>query len=141
VFDLELALEQSAKNPVFYVQYGHARLASILRKAAAERASALQRAQGGADLTRLGHATEIAVIRRIAEFGRTVASAATARAPHRLAEYTHDLATDFHAFYTECMVLSDDDALTSARLSLCIAAKTVLASALRLIGVSAPDSM
>lgn len=141
VFDLELAIEQSAKNPVFYVQYGHARLASILRKAAAERASALQRAQAGADLTRLGHATEIAVIRRIAEFGRTVASSAAARAPHRLAEYTHDLATDFHAFYTECMVLGEDDALTSARLSLCIAAKTVLASALGLIGVSAPDTM
>src|SRR5579872_2426003 len=141
VFDLELAIEQSAKNPVYYVQYGHARIASILRRAAEEKAPLLERAHKGADVDRLAHGSEIAVIRRMAEFGRTVAGAASARAPHRLAEYTHDLATDFHSFYTECIVLGDDDTLTSARLSLCIAAKTVLASALELIGVSAPDAM
>jgi len=140
VFDMELAVEQSSKNPVYYVQYGHARIASLLRRAA-ERTEVLKRAREGADVDRLVHSTEIALLRRIADFGRTVVSAAHARAPHRLAEYAHDVATDFHAFYTECTVLGDDDAVTSARLSLCLAAKTVLASALRLIGVSAPESM
>jgi len=101
----------------------------------------VERARQGLDVAKLGHAAEIALIRRLADFGRTVASAAEARAPHRLAEYTHAVATDFHAFYTECMVLGDDDALTSARLSLCLATKTVLASSLGLIGVSAPEVM
>ena len=141
VFDLELAVEQSAKNPVYYVQYGHARIASILRKAAEGRRALADRAAEGRDVGKLGHPAEIALIRRLADFGRTVSSAAEARAPHRLAEYTHSVATDFHAFYTECIVLTDDDALTSARLSLCLATKTVLASALALIGVSAPDAM
>ena len=141
VFDLELAVEQSSKNPVYYVQYGHARLASILRKAAEGKNAALARAYKGLDTGVLGHRAEIALIRRLADFGRTVESAAQARAPHRVAEYAHDVASDLHGFYTECIVLGDDDTLTSARLSLCIAAKTVLASALELIGVSAPDAM
>ncbi|HEY5094223.1 MAG TPA: arginine--tRNA ligase [Candidatus Eremiobacteraceae bacterium] len=142
VFDLELAMEQSAKNPVYYVQYGHARIASILRKASApEHAASLERAHRGDDIAALSHPAEIALIRRIADFERTVVDAAKARAPHRVAEYTRDLATDFHAFYTDCIVLGDDARVTSARLSLCIVAKTALASALRLLGVSAPDNM
>jgi arginyl-tRNA synthetase len=141
VFDLELAVEQSAKNPVYYVQYGHARIASILRKAAEGRGALVERARAGQDVGKLCHPAEIAVIRRLADYSRTVSSAAEARAPHRLAEYAHSVATDFHAFYTTCVVLGDDDALTSARLSLCLATKTVLASALNLIGVSAPDVM
>jgi arginyl-tRNA synthetase len=142
VFDLALAVEQSASNPVYYVQYGHARIASILRKAEdTGRGALLERARQGADLTQLDHPAEIAVIRRLADFARTVADAARARAPHRLAEYARDLATDFHAFYTECVVLGDDDARSSARLSLCLASKTVLASALDLLGVSAPEKM
>jgi arginyl-tRNA synthetase len=141
VFDLELAIEQSSKNPVYYVQYGHARIASILRKAAESRVALVERARKGLDVDRFGHATEISLIRRLADLSRTVASAAEARAPHRLAEYTHNVATDFHAFYTECVVLGDDDGLTSARLSLCLATKTVLATTLGLIGVSAPDAM
>ncbi len=141
VFDLELAVEQSSKNPVYYVQYGHARIVSILRKADESRAALVERARQGLDVDKLTHATEIALIRRLADLSRTVASAAEARAPHRLAEYTHNVATDFHAFYTECVVLGDDDGLTSARLSLCLATKTVLATTLGLIGVSAPDTM
>ncbi len=141
VFDLELAVEQSTKNPVYYVQYGHARISSILRKAAESRLAVLERARKGLDVAKLVHHAEIALIRRLADFGRTVASAAKGRAPHRVAEYTQDVATDFHSFYTECVVLGDDDSVTSARLSLCLATKTVLASALELIGVSAPDAM
>lgn len=142
VFDLDLAVAQSAKNPVYYVQYGHARIASILRKAAETgRDAALSHAREGRDVGRLGHATEFALIRRMADFNRTVVEGAKARAPHRVAEYTRALATDFHSFYTECPVLGDDEQLSSARLSLCLAAKTVLGSALRLLGVSAPDKM
>ena len=141
VFDLELAIEQSSKNPVYYVQYGHARIASILRKAAETMPNVLQRAQEGLDVAKLGHRAEIAVVRRLADFRRTVVSAAKARAPHRVAEYAHDVASDFHGFYTECTVLGDDAQVSSARLSLCLAAKTVLASALSLIGVAAPDAM
>src|SRR4029077_11603665 len=142
VFDLELALEQSTKNPVYYVQYGHARIASILRKADSDQhRGSLERARSGADLTRLSHPAEFAFIARIADFERTVVDAAKARAPHRLAEYTRDLATGFHAFYTDSIVLSDDPTTTSARLSLCIVAKTTIVSALKLLGVSAPDQM
>jgi arginyl-tRNA synthetase len=142
VFDLALAVEHSQKNPVFYVQYGHARIASILRKASETgRSALLERARSAADVAMLGHTAEIALARRLSDFERTVVDAANDRAPHRLAEYARNVAGDFHAFYTDCVVLSDDDALTSARLSLSMAAKTVLASALRLLGVSAPDSM
>ena len=142
VFDLALAVEHSSDNPVFYVQYGHARIASILRHATdTGRTALLDRAAKGLDLARLDAGAEIAVVRRLADFARTVADAARARAPHRLAEFARDLATDFHSFYTQCVVLGDDDRLSSARLSLCLAAKSVLASALGLLGVSAPERM
>jgi len=141
-FDLELAVERSAKNPVYYVQYGHARIASIIRKAEETgRSNALERARRGDDVRHLNGTAEMALVRRMSDFSRTVVESATARAPHRVAEYARNLATDFHAFYTECPVLGEDDALTSARLSLCLSAQTVLASALRLLGVWAPDKM
>lgn len=142
VFDLELAIERSSKNPVFYVQYGHARIASILRNAQMQgRAATLERARRGDDVAALGHPAEFALARRLADFGRTAIDAARARAPHRIAEFARDLATDFHAFYRDCLVLSDDERLSSARLSLCMAARSVLARALGLVGVSAPESM
>lgn len=142
VFDLALAVEHSSNNPVFYVQYSHARIASILRHARETgRVALLERASKGLDLARLSAEAEIAVVRRLADFSRTVADAARARSPHRLAEFTRDLATDFHSFYTQCVVLGEDDTLSSARLSLCLATKGVLASALDLLGVSAPDHM
>jgi arginyl-tRNA synthetase len=142
VFDLGLAVAQSADNPVYYVQYGHARIASILRKAAETgREALLERAQASRDVAKLGQPSELALVRRLADFPRTVVDAAKARAPHRLAEYARDVATDFHGFYTECIVLSDDEVLTSARLSLCIATKTIIASALDLLGVFAPQKM
>lgn len=142
VFDLALAVEHSQKNPVYYVQYGHARIASILRKAAETgKAALLQRARAGSDISLLKHPAEIALIRRLSDFERTVVDAAKDRAPHRLAEYARNVAADFHGFYTDCVVLGEDDALSSARLSLSMAAKTVLVSSLRLLGVSAPDHM
>jgi arginyl-tRNA synthetase len=142
VFDMQLAVAHSADNPVYYVQYGHARIASILRKAEESgRSDELRRAQEAADIARLGEPSELGLIKRLADFPRTVVDAAKARAPHRVAEYARDVATDYHAFYTECTVLGDDPALTSARLSLCLATKTIIASALDLLGVSSPDKM
>ena len=112
-----------------------------MRRAQAAGGPAIERALTAKDVERLGQAPEIALIRRLADFERTVAQAARARAPHRVAEYARQVATDFHAFYTDCVVLGEDVALTSARLSLCLATKTVLASALQLLGVSAPERM
>ena len=140
-FDLELAKKQSNENPVFYVQYGHARIASVLRKAQQSHAAHLAAALRGEGFGALIEPTELALARRLAEFGATVAGVARARAPHRLTKYARDVASDFHQFYDACRVLTDDDATTTARLGLCIATKTVLATTLALCGVGAPDSM
>lgn len=140
-FDLELAKKQSNDNPVYYVQYGHARIASVLRRAQEQAPEQLAAAERGEALERLVEPAEMALARRLAEFGPTVAGVARSRAPHRLPKYARDVAADFHQFYDACRVLGDDPALTTARLGLCIATKTVLASALRICGVSAPESM
>ncbi len=136
-FDLKLAVEKTAENPVYYVQYGHARIASILRRAGGDD----QVAATTASLAPLTHETELALARRIAEFPRAIQAAVDHLAPHRLARYARDIAADFHAFYTECKVLDGNRAIRLARLALCIATMSVLANALHLLGVSAPDSM
>jgi arginyl-tRNA synthetase len=140
-FDLELAKRQSNDNPVFYVQYGHARIASVLRKARENVPAALAAAERGEHLDRLVEPAELALARRLADFGATVVGAARARAPHRLTKYARDLAAEFHQFYDACRVLTEDVPLTTARLGLVIATKTVLATTLALCGVSAPESM
>jgi arginyl-tRNA synthetase len=140
-FDLALAKEQSNDNPVFYVQYGHARIASVVRKARERDASLIEAAQLGEHLDRLHEPSEIALARRLAEFGSVVAGVARTLAPHRLPKYARDVAADFHQFYSECTILGDDRAQTVARLGLALAAQTVLAKALELCGVSAPDTM
>jgi arginyl-tRNA synthetase len=140
-FDLELAKKQSNDNPVFYVQYGHARIASVLRNAAASHPAALAAAQRGEHLDALTEPAELALARQLAEFAPTIASAARARAPHRLPKYARDLAAEFHTFYDACRVLTDDPRVTTARLGLAIATKTVLATTLALCGVTAPESM
>lgn len=133
-FDLALAVARNDENPVYYVQYGHARIASVLRNAGnAPPAETTLRA--------LVHPAEIALIRRLVEFPRVVENVATHLAPHRLARYARDVASDFHGFYTECKILTDDPQTRVARLSLCVATKNVLASGLRILGVGAPDSM
>lgn len=136
-FDLKLAVEKDNENPVYYVQYGHARIASVLRRALPEDVEAAT----GADLAPLVHASELAIARRLSEFPRVVAGVVEYLAPHRLARYARDVASDFHQFYTECKILTDERALRVARLALCLAAKTVLARTLTLAGVGAPDSM
>jgi len=138
-FDIEAVKRQSMDNPVYYVQYGHARIASILRKAA-ERGVAL-RAVEKADLSLLTHEAELDLLRAIAAVPAQIHTAADLRAPHRLTHAAQDLAAKFHRFYTECPVLSEDAELTQARLWLCTASKQVIANLLGLLGVSAPESM
>jgi len=138
-FDIETVKRQTMDNPVYYVQYGHARIASILRKAR-DRGVAL-RALEEADLELLASESEVDLLRALAEVPAQIATSAEQRAPHRLTHAAQDLAARFHRFYTECRVVSDDDSLTQARLWLCSGTKQVIANTLGLLGVSAPESM
>ncbi|MGC1381843.1 MAG: arginine--tRNA ligase [Candidatus Baltobacteraceae bacterium] len=136
-FDLKLAVERESDNPVYYVQYGHARIASVLRRAL----PAEVEGAATASLAPLLDPAELALARRLSEFPAVVSGIVEYLAPHRLAKYARDVAADFHQFYTECKILTDDRETRLARLALCLASKRVLASALGLAGVSAPDSM
>jgi arginyl-tRNA synthetase len=136
-FDLALAVEKESENPVYYVQYGHARIASVLRNALADDVAAAR----SASLEPLVHPSELSLVRRLAEFPSVVRGVVERLAPHRLARYARDVAADFHQFYTECKILTDERDVRLARLALCLASKNVLARALSLAGVSAPDSM
>lgn len=137
-FDLALAVEQSDKNPVYYVQYAHARIASILRYAA-ELGWDVEKPGNVALLT---HESELALIRKMLDLQEIIALAATQLAPHHLTVYAKELATLFHAFYRDCRVVdAEQPELTQARLTLVRAAKNVLARALHLMGMSAPERM
>ncbi|TLM77500.1 MAG: arginine--tRNA ligase, partial [Actinobacteria bacterium] len=145
-FDIGVAKAQSADNPVYYVQYAHARICSILRKAAGadtadESADVSAVVPASPDLALLTDDAELTLLRKLAEFGEVVEAAAEALAPHKLAAYAEDLAATFHRFYTVCQVVGDDDALTGARLALADATRVVLATALGLLGVGAPQRM
>jgi arginyl-tRNA synthetase len=141
-FDLDLAKSRQKDNPVYYVQYAHARIASNLRRAG-EQGLALDAAQGLASLDRLTLEPEQSLMRALSRFPELLAAAAAAREPHQLAFYLRDLANDFHAYYaTDGMKLLDDDAdLRNARLVLCEAVAQVVRNGLGLLGVSAPESM
>ena len=138
-FDIEEVARRTLDNPVYYVQYGHARIASILRKAREEGIAPAPIDQ--ADLSLLSTEPELDLMRALAEVPRLVAGAAEHRAPHRLTHASQELAATFHRFYTECRVVSEDAALTQARLALSSTTKQVLANLLGLVGVSAPESM
>ena len=149
-FDIDVVTRQSSDNPVFYVQYAHARICSILRKAAEQAGiadtsdlDATAQALIGDDpnLALLTDPAELALARHLAHFGETVAGCAKDLAPFRLTHYATGTAAAFHGFYTNCHVLTDDAELTRARLAACDAARRVLAQTLSLIGVSAPVSM
>ncbi len=135
--DLALAREQSDKNPVYYVQYAHARICSILRRAGDSGDPALQSTAPYGEL----HASEKALIRRLLEFPGEIAEAAHRRAPHRLTVYSRDLAADFAAFYRDCSVLSAERGEGPFRMALCVASRDVLARSLDLLGVEAPQQM
>jgi len=136
--DLDLAKEQSSDNPVYYVQYAHARIASILRKA-----GETHDWESG-DVSLLTHPSELALIRLMLQFPEVIETAALKLAPHHLTYYATELASAFHAFYRDCRVLSSDPAdaqVTLARLKLVRAAKTILARVLGLMGMNAPEEM
>jgi arginyl-tRNA synthetase len=138
-FDIDLARKQSSENPVYYVQYAHARLAKLLRDAVEDPTEG--------DVSLLRHSTELALIRRMLQLPEVVALAAQQLAPHHVPFYTYELARATQSWYeagnddAALRVLGSDAALTAARLKLAAAARQVLANALDLIGVAAPDSM
>ena len=132
-FDVDLAKQQSSDNPVFYAQYAHARLANVLALGAST--------SGSGSLDRLDSEWELDLIRIMLRWPDIVREAAEAIEPHRLAFYTDELAASIHRFYKNCRVVTDDAALTAARLQLTRAARITLANALRMLGVSAPSRM
>jgi arginyl-tRNA synthetase len=139
--DLDLARSQSAENPVYYVQYAHARIASVLEKAGEERVAAALAAAGddpGAEL----EPAERALVKKLLAFPAEATEAAVRRAPHRIAAYALELAQEFTAFYRDCRVVgAEPEGLESFRIALAFAAKRTIARSLGLLGVSAPDSM
>jgi arginyl-tRNA synthetase len=137
--DLQLARQQSDENPVYYVQYAHARIASILRYAEEQ-----GYADVGAEIALLTHPSELTLIRKMLELPEIISLAASTLAPHHLPHFSQELATIFHAFYRDCRVVSSeagDTEMNKARLRLAKAAKQTLATTLHLMGVSAPEAM
>ena len=141
-FDVDLALKQNDENPVFYVQYAHARICSVIEQAAARLGHAATEDLAGADLARLGAPSETVLLKKIADFPEALASAAAALAPHEIAFYLRDLAAAFHSYYAaERFIVEDDLPLARARLALLTATRQVVANALGVLGVSAPQRM
>ena len=142
VFDIDLALSQSDENPVYYLQYAHARICSVFAQAKEKGFSIpTQEAIAEMDLSALSNKNAQALIARISEFPETLSVAAKECAPHTLCFYLKDLAGDFHAFYNAERVLVEDEAVRNARLALLLAARQVLRNGLDLLGVSAPEKM
>ena len=140
VFDVDLARARTEENPVYYVQYAHARVSSV-RRQMEERGIAHDPARGRAALGALVEPQEQRLIKRICAFPETIEHAAVNRAPHTLVGYLRDLANDFHTYYSAHQFLVDDAALRDARVSLAFAAQVVIRNGLHLLGVSAPDTM
>jgi arginyl-tRNA synthetase len=139
-FDLELVKKQSNDNPVYYVQYAHARIASVLKQAA-ERGLPFDRAAGTAALDRLAEPAELALMREVSRWPEVVRLAAETRAPHIVVHYLRELAGAFHACYASLPFIVDDATLRNARLALIAAARQVLQNALGLLGATAPETM
>ncbi len=150
-FDIEVAKKQDSSNPVYYVQYAHARICSILRKAGEARGMNVESAGieeivaelglDDIDLSPLAHESELTLMRKMADFSDLVAGAARDRAPFRLTHYAQELAGLFHSFYGNCHVLGEEESVEKARLALVDSTRIVLALSLDLLGVSAPERM
>jgi arginyl-tRNA synthetase len=140
VFDIDLARSRSEENPVYYVQYAHARVASVLKQAGLSRADAIA-ALRDADVSPLASAYEVALLRRLADFPDELSLAAREFAPHQLTFYLKDLAQEFHSYYNAERFLVDDMRIRAARLALVVAVGQVLRNALGILGISAPDEM
>ncbi|MEP3439985.1 MAG: arginine--tRNA ligase [Sulfitobacter sp.] len=147
-FDFGKVMEQSRENPVFYVQYAHARVASVLRKASAARIDVSDEALKSADLTKLDHAAELALLRKVAEWPRLVETAARSNEPHRIAFYLYEIAGDLHGFWnlgnaeTGLRFIQEDDPATSqAKIALARAVAIVIAAGLGILGVTPAEEM
>jgi arginyl-tRNA synthetase len=136
VFDVDLARQESDENPVYYVQYAHARVCSVFREWGGPAGQLLTAA-----LEPLDNVKELILARRLADFPELVADAARELAPHSVAFYLRELAAEFHSYYNAERILVDDEALRAARLALCAAVRQTLANGLSLLGVSAPEKM
>jgi arginyl-tRNA synthetase len=136
VFDIDLARAQTNDNPVYYIQYAHARICSVLSQWNGDKASL-----HNVDLSPLSNSHETALMQRLSEYPEIVANAATELAPHTIANYLKELASDLHSYYNEYKFLIDDEAVKLARLSLVSATQQVLQNGLDLLGVSAPEKM
>jgi arginyl-tRNA synthetase len=136
VFDVDLALQKSEENPVYYVQYAHARVCSVFAQWAGDAGSL-----SNTNLDPLGNPRESLLAQRLAEFPEVVATAAGELAPHSIAFYLRELAGEFHSYYNAERILVEDEALRAARLALCAAVRETLANGLSLLGVSAPEKM
>jgi arginyl-tRNA synthetase len=149
IFDIDLALAQSDENPVYYVQYAHARICSVLEQAqrafnldcAELAAQAANPAQNGPLLEPLTSPRELALLARLAQYPELIASAADELAPHALAFYLRDLAAELHGFYNAERVLVDDGRVRKARLALLLAVRQTLQNGLKILGVSTPEKM
>ena len=139
-FDLDLAKSQSADNPVYYIQYAHARIASVMNQLA-ERGLSWDRAEGAAHLHLLHESHETGLMVAISRYPEVVEAAALLHEPHQLAHYLRELANQFHTYYNAHQFLVEEAALRNARLNLIAAVRQVIANGLGLLGVSAPDSM
>ena len=137
-FDLDLAKSNTNENPVFYIQYAHARICSVLRQAG-EKSAKVDSMR--ADLSLLIEDSEKALLKELNRYKSVIESSALNYEPHQLAYYLKELATNFHSYYNACQFLVDDDSLTQARLALISATKQVFVNGLSLLGVSAPESM
>jgi arginyl-tRNA synthetase len=136
-FDLTLAKDQSDENPVFYVQYAHARIFSIIRFG---KEKGIQ-FQDNPDLTRLQKEEETDLLKHLLNYPEILKSSALQFEPHRLVNYLIETATFFHKYYTECRVITDDTSLTQARLALAEATRIVISSGCKLLGIDAPEKM
>ena len=139
-FDLELATARSNDNPVYYIQYAHARVASVMRQLQ-ERGLERDVERGLASLAKLVEPQEMQLIKRVSAFSEIIRQCATQRAPHTLVHYLRDLANDFHTYYSAHQFIVEDSGLRDARLDLAVATQSVIRNGLELLGVSAPETM
>jgi arginyl-tRNA synthetase len=139
-FDLDLAKSQSRDNPVYYVQYAHARIHAVLRQAS-EKGIDVATSEGRTHLELLVESHEVALLKALSRYPEVVETAALNEEPHQLTHYLRDLANDFHAYYNEHQFLVADASVRDARIKLILATREVLRNGLNLLGVSAPEQM
>lgn len=139
-FDIDLAISQSNDNPVYYIQYAHARVSSVMRNLS-DKGFSYDQAQALGQLDALTQDSEKALMKRLGSYPEVVSNAAQNFAPHNIANYLRELAGEFHSFYNACVVLCDDEAQRNARIALSLAVQQVLKNGLDLLGVSAPEKM